>query len=192
MPDALGNDITKVAVPVTGGIGLAPIDTTLPTPVEGADPDFKLPATFKRLGLITEDGGPQWTWEPDGDAIVFWQDGYKIPTGMANVQLVVKAAQTDDFVRSIIYGKEADSNGFILVDGGGHLTQYVVYTEEVFMNRDIRRRVAGIVMVESVAEDRSTRGEVLGYEITFNVLRSPALANHHFGEWLIPAPVVTP
>ena len=43
----------------------------------------------------------------------------------------------------------------------------------------------------SVAEDKSERGNVLGYEVTYKIDRSPALGNEHIGEWLIP-PAVTP
>jgi hypothetical protein len=183
--DAQGNDITAVAVPVTGFIGLAPFGTEFPTPVEGADPDLALDVAFKRLGLLKDDGGPQWAWEPDGDAVEFWQDGYSIPSGLANVTVSATAAQTDPFTRSVVSGKTPDANGYITVDGGGHATQYVLFTEEIFKNGSIRRRVAPNVRVESVTEDQSTRGEVLGYAFTFSVRRSPLVNNEHFGEWLV-------
>ena len=37
--------------------------------------------------------------EADGDPIVFWQEGFSIPSGLANVELKVKYAQTDETVR---------------------------------------------------------------------------------------------
>lgn len=185
--DDEGNDVTAVAVPVTGSIGIAPAGTALPTPLEGADPDFVLPVAWKKLGLIKVDGGPQWAWAADGDPIKFWQDGYSIPSGLANVTLVISAAQTDENVRAIIYGKTADANGYLTVDGGGNALVYEVFTEEIFKNGVIRRRVAPNVTVQEVAEDQSTRGEVLGYAITFAVARSAEVENNHFGEWLIPA-----
>lgn len=184
--DELGNDISAVAVPVTGNLGIAPASTTVPTPSEGADPGFTLPEAFTKAGLIKEDGGPQWAWEADGDPIKFWQDGYSIPSGLANVTLVASFAQTDNFIRSVIYGKTPDANGYLVVDGGGHSTEYVLFTEEIFKNGTIRRRVAAVAGVQSVSEDQSTRGEVLGYEVTFEIKRSPLLGNGHFGEWLLP------
>lgn len=187
MPDSQGNDIAAVAVPVTGFVALAPFGTALPTPVEGADPDFILPAAFKKLGLLKTDGGPGWTWEQTGDPIEFWQDGYSIPSGLANVQLAATAAEMNDWVRQIKSGKVPDANGFITFDGGGHATQYVAYTEEIFKNGMIRRRVSANAQVASVVEDRNTRGEVLGDAFTFKVGRSPLLANEHFGEWVLPA-----
>lgn len=183
--DSLGNDISAVAVPVTGNLGIAPADTVIPTPVEGGAADFTLPAAFTKAGLIKTDGGPQWAWAPDGDPIDFWQDGYSIPSGLAQVTLVASFAQTDDFVRSVIYGQTPDANGFLIVDGGGHSTQYVLFTEEIFKNGTIRRRVAPNAQVQSVAEDQSTRGEVLGYEVTFQINRSATISNGHFGEWLV-------
>lgn len=187
--DTQGNDVGAVAVPVTGHLGVAPAATVIPTPVEGGAEGFELPAAFIKAGLLKTDGGPQWAWAPSGDAIEFWQEGYSIPSGLADVTLVATFAQTDDFVRSIIYGKAADANGYIEVDGGGHSTTYVLFTEEIFKNGAIRRRVAPNATVSAVAEDKSTRGEVLGYAVTFKINRSAAVGNQHFGEWLLPAEV---
>lgn len=185
--DSLGRDVSAVGVPVTGHIGFAPFGTAVPTPSAGSSPDLVLPVAFKLPGLLTEDGGFEWTMEADGDAIVFWQEGFSLPSGLANVELKVKFAQTDELVRSIIRGKEADENGYMTIDGGGTSTKYVTFTEEIFKNGDIRRRAAANVGVKSVKEDKSERGKVLGYEVTFTIDRSAALENNHIGEWLIKA-----
>lgn len=185
MADSQGNDVTAVAIPVTGFIGYAPAGTTIPTPTEGSDPDFTLDPAFKKLGLVKVDGGPQWAWAASGDPIEFWQSGYKIPSGLADVTIDVSLAQTDDNVRAFVYGKVPDANGFVIVDGGGSAEEYVIFTEEIFKNGDIRRRVAPASQVTTVAEDQSTRGEVLGYAVTIGVNPSDELANGHFGEWLI-------
>lgn len=186
--DSFGNDVEAVGVPVTGHIGFAPLGTAVPTPTAGKALDFVLPVAFKIPGLLTEDGGFEWTMEADGDAITFWQDGFSLPSGLANVELKVKFAQTDETVRSIIRGKTADANGYMTIDGGGTSARYVVFAEEIFKNGVIRRRVAANVGVKSVKEDKSERGKVLGYEVTFSVSRSPELDNQHLGEWLIPLP----
>lgn len=184
--DASGNNIQAVGVPITGYIGYAPLGTTLPTPVEGADPDFVLPEAFKKLGLITDDGGPQWAWKADGDPLTFWQEGYTIPSGLADVTVESTFAQTDDIVREFLYGKTPDANGFLTVDGGGNPTHYVIFTEEIFKSGLIRRRVAADGNILTVAEDQSTPGKPLGYDTTININASPLLGNDHFGEWLIP------
>jgi hypothetical protein len=184
MADANGNDITAVAVPVTGFLGFAPAGTTLPTPVQGADPDFVLPIAFKKAGLIKEDGGFEWTLEADGDPITFWQDGYSIPSGLANATLAATLAQYDEIVRQLAYGKTPDENGFITIDAGGHSLEFVVFTEEIFKSGWIRRRVAE-AGVTAAKVDKSERGSVNGTALTFAAKRSAALNNEHIGEWLI-------
>ncbi|MGV8912241.1 MAG: IPT/TIG domain-containing protein [Rhodoglobus sp.] len=192
--DAFGNDVTAVGIPVTGFLGFAPAGTTFPTSVEGGSPTFTLPVAFQKAGLLTEDGGFEWTLAADGDPIKFWQEGYTIPSGLANVTLVAKLAQYDAIVRKLAYGKTADANGFITIDGGGHGTEFVAFSEEIFKNGVIRRRIAEVT-VKEIAVDKSERGSVNGTQITFSAKRSPLLGNEHIGEWLIaPAtelPVVT-
>lgn len=186
--DAAGNDILAVGIPVTGHIGFAPFGTPLPTPEEGADPDLVLDPAFVKIGLLKEDGGPQFAWAADGDPLTFWQDGYRIPSGLANVTLSITAAEIlADQVREIISGITPDQHGYVEIDGGGHATQWVVFSEEIFKNGAIRRRAAANVTLQSSEEDQSTRGEINGNALTFNIDRSPVLNNKHFGEWVLPA-----
>lgn len=184
--DTLGNDVLAVGVPVTGFLGFAPAGTILPTPTEGAAPGFTLPIAFKKAGLLKEDGGFEWTLEADGDPIVFWQEGYSIPSGLANATLAATLAQYDAIVRELAWGKTADVNGYITIDAGGHATEFVVFTEEIFKNGVIRRRVAE-VSVSTVKVDKSERGSVNGTAIEFKAKRHASLNNEHIGEWLIPA-----
>lgn len=189
--DTNGNDVTAVGVPVTGFLGYAPAGTTLPTPTEGGAAGFVLPTAFKKAGLLTEDGGFEWTLEPDGDPIKFWQDGYSIPSGLANAECVAKLAQYDEIVRHIAWGETPDDNGYITIDAGGHALEFVIFTEEIFKNGVIRRRVA-VVTVKTPKVDKSERGSVNGTEVTFVARRVPALQNKHLGEWLIPAEPAVP
>ena len=182
--DQYGNDVTAVGIPVTGFAGYAPKGTVKPTPAEGGAAGFVLPAAFKKVGLLTEDGGFEWTLEPDGDPITFWQDGYSIPSGLANAECVAKLAQYDDIVRQDSWGKIPDENGYITIDAGGHALEFVLFTEEIFKNGVIRRRVADI-SVSGAKVDKSERGSVNGTELTFQAKRSPDLNNEHIGEWLI-------
>jgi hypothetical protein len=182
--DSFGNDIAAVGIPVTGFFGYAPGGTVFPTPAAGGAEDFVLPAAFKKAGLLTEDGGFEWTLEPDGDPITFWQEGYSIPSGLANATLVAKLAQYDAIVRKLAYGKEADANGFITIDAGGHGLDFVIFSEEIFKNGVIRRRIAE-AGVTGAKVDKSERGSVNGTEVTLAAKRSPALNNEHIGEWLI-------
>jgi hypothetical protein len=186
--DADGNDIKAVGVPVTGRIAFAPYGTTIPTPAEGADPDLELDPAFVPLGLLKEDGGLQFAWAPDGDSLKFWQDTYEIPSGLATTTISVTAAEIlNDLVREIISGVSPDVNGYLEIDGGGNDEKYVVYTEEIFANGAIRRRIAPNVGLTSTTEDRSTRGSVNGTALLFNVNRHADVGNKHFGEWVLPA-----
>jgi hypothetical protein len=184
MKDAFGNDVTAVGVPVTGFFGFAPAGTVFPSPEEGGALDYVLPAAFEKAGLLTEDGGFEWTLEPDGDPIVFWQEGYSIPSGAANAELVLKLAQYDAVVRRLAWGKTADANGFMTIDAGGHALEFVAFTEEIFKNGVIRRRIAEVT-TKGAAVDKSERGSVNGTEITLGLKRSAQLNNEHIGEWLI-------
>ncbi|MFC5930931.1 IPT/TIG domain-containing protein [Cryobacterium melibiosiphilum] len=184
--DASGNDLSAVGIPITGFLGFAPKGTVFPTSTEGAASTFTLPIAFVKAGLLTEDGGFEWTLEPDGDPIKFYQDGYQIPSGLANATLVVKLAQYDAMVRELSYGKTADANGYLTIDAGGHAVEYVAFTEEIFKSGAIRRRIAE-VSVTGAKVDKSERGAVNGTELTCAAKRSASLGNDHIGEWWLPA-----
>lgn len=186
--DSNGNDILAVGVPVTGSIGFAPFGTAIPTPIEGASDTLVLDEAFVKIGLLKTDGGPQFAWAADGDPIEFWQDGYTIPSGLANVTLAITAAEVlADQVREIIAGVAPDANGYVEIDGGGHATRWVVFTEEIFKNGAIRRRVAPWVQLQSATEDRSERGTVNGNALLFDINRHDSVGGKHFGEWVLPA-----
>lgn len=188
--DAEGNDILAVGVPVTGFIGLAPEGTEFPTPEEGSEEDLVLDPAFVKLGLLKDDGGPQFAWGATGDQLEFWQDGYSLPSGLADVTITVTAAEAlSDQVREIVSGEAVDGFGYDEVDGGGHATRYVAFTEEIFANGAIRRRVAPNVALKSTTEDKSTRGVINGQVLVFEVSRSTELqgTNKHFGQWVLPA-----
>lgn len=184
MVDAFGNDVTAVGIPVTGFFGYAPAGTVFPTAVEGAAAEFSLPVAFQKAGLLTEDGGFEWTLEADGDPIKFWQDGYQIPSGLANAELTVKLAQYDVVVRELAYGETEDANGYIEIDAGGHATEFVIFSEEIFKNGAIRRRIAE-ASVTAAKVDKAERGSVNGTELTFTARRSTSLNGKHIGEWWV-------
>ncbi|MDQ1174169.1 hypothetical protein QE430_002476 [Microbacterium testaceum] len=185
MPDAFGNDVLAVGIPVTGFIGFAPEGTTFPTAAEGAAQTLVLNAAFEKAGLLTEDGGFEWTLEPDGDPQKFFQEGYWIPTGLSDPTLVVKLAQYDRLVRKLAWGKTPDANGYITIDAGGYIAPLVAFSEEIFKNGVIRRRVAEVTVTKAKV-DKSERGKVNGTELTLALRRSAKFNGEHLGEWLIP------
>lgn len=183
--DSAGNDLEAVGIPVTGGVAFAPSGTKAPTPAEGKTADYKWTAG-KKLGLLTEDGGPEWSLEKDGDDIEFWQEGYSIPSGLSKAECKIKLAQTDPVTMEFIRGTRYDDNSSMVVDAGGNSKTYCVLVEEFFKNGTIRRRWGSNVTVKEVAEDKSERGSVLGYEVT---LAFSVHADHptgQFREWLLP------
>lgn len=182
--DSAGNDLTKVFVPITGFLGYGPQGTTIPERSELAEPSFTLPPQVQRVGLIKRDGGFEWTGNPSGDAIEFWQDGYKLPSGQVEATLAVALAQTDPVVRKLIWGKAPDEYGVIDVDLGGNDQVHYLVTEEVSKNGIIRRRIAPSCTVQSVKEDKSERGTPQGYLVTFSTNRDLAI-NAHFREVVI-------
>lgn len=187
--DSDGNDILAVGVPVGGFIGIGPAGTPLPADDEGGvlvlDP--VLNAAIKKLGLVKTDGGPQFAWAASGDPIEFWQVGYSIPSGLADVTLAVTAAESlSDQVRKIVSGAAPTVDKMTIVDGGGHSVKYAIWTEEIFKNGAIRRRAADNVGLRSATEDRNERGQVLGEALVFEIPRDNTLGGH-FREWVIPA-----
>jgi hypothetical protein len=186
MADDYGIDLSKVFIPITGMIGVADYGVELPTPAAGGELEYTVPDAFKRPGLLTEDGGFDWTLERDGDPIKFFQSGYSLPSGVANAELVVKFAQTDSIVRRIVHGQTPDANGYIEIDAGGHDLRFSIFTAEIAKNGWIRRRIAANATVKGAKEDKAENGAVKGYEVTFTIERDAKLRNKHLGEWLIP------
>lgn len=183
--DENGNDVTLVGIPVTGALAFAPEGTAGPTIPEGAELDYKLPPAFRRIGLLTQDGGPEFTEERDGDPIQFWQDGYSIPTGLANCTVTFTAAESNALVQELHAGRTADENGYVEINAGGHSNRYVLWLEEIFRNGMIRRRIAYSATVESFQAVKSERGTVMGYNITIRIGVSAKLNNNHYGQWLL-------
>ena len=182
--DEAGNDVQAVGVPLTGFLAYAPHTATIPAPSEGNAAELTLDTEFRKIGLLKDDGGFEWTEEPDGDPIEFWQDGYSIPSGLANVTLVFTAAEESPITRQLRTGKTPDENGYLTVDGGGNSNRYVFFSEEVYRNGAIRRRAA-YGRVATAKLQKSERGTPQGIEFTIEVHRNAAFGNEHYGEWVI-------
>lgn len=182
--DTAGNDIAAVGVPLTGFLAYAPATATIPTSVQGKALDLVLGEDFRKVGLLKEDGGFEWTEEPAGDPIEFWQDGYSIPSGLANVALKFTTAEESPTTRALRTGKTPDENGYLTVDGGGSAKQYAFFSEEIFRNGAIRRRAA-IGRVKTAKLQKSEKGTPQGVEHEIEILRSAKFNNEHYGEWVI-------
>ena len=183
--DAAGNDVGAVGIPLTGYLAYASDSVSPPTSLAGSAPNLALaPEDFKKVGLLKQDGGFEWTEEPTGDPIEFYQDGYSIPSGLANVTLAFTAAEHSPITRALRTGKTPDVNGYLTVDGGGHGTKYLFFSEEQYRNGRTRRR-AGYGQVQTAKLQKSERGTPQGIEFVVKIVRHPAFGMEHYGEWWI-------
>ena len=184
-PDASGNDVAAVGIPLTGKIAFAAYGTALPTGAQMYNSSFALPAEWKNPGLLTEDGGFNYD-ETRSDPVKFFQDGYEITLGTGDLILTIKLAESSETVRQITRGKTADANGTMEIDIDGDPLRYSVYTEEVYKNGVMRRRACANAWVRSVKQDQSTRGAVDAVTLTLAIKRDAAHGMGHFRETLLP------
>ncbi|NMW88051.1 hypothetical protein [Mobiluncus curtisii] len=183
--DKQGNDLSKVGIPVTGGVAVQ-LDGTpvFLTPEEGKKTPLQVPAAYTYIGLITEDGGPEETAE-GGDAIKFWQDGYTL-TGSDTLKVAVELAEMNPTVQNLITGKTPDANGCIKIDSAHSNKKYPLFVGIEYKN-GMQRRMNGMASIESVEVGQSSRGEVTGRKVTFTWEREPAIGNAYYLEWWINA-----
>lgn len=184
--DAEGNDVGLVGIPVTGFLAWAPFNTLIPSREEGASLDLVLDSAFAKVGLIKQDGGFDWTGEASGDAIEFWQEGYSVPTGLANVTIAATLAEHKAKNQELLYGELPDQYGANDVEEASNDKRLVLFSHEVFKSGWIRRRAMPNSAVQSVKLDKSERGSVQGLATTFKVDRSSVIGNRHYRQWIIP------
>ena len=162
--DAQGNDLSKVNIPVTGFLAIQKEGTpTYVDSAEGAKNPLTLPTGYVKLGLVTDDGGP----EPgkDGeDAIEFWQEGYSIG-GSSTRTVKVTLAENNDLTRWLLEGVAPDANGMTTVGGGNDATFPLFYAVQYKNGR--QERYNGLAKVSEISESKSERGAITGYECTF-------------------------
>lgn len=169
--DAQGNDLSAVAVPITGAICLVPYDeenviTREMISKTKAAPE--LPDAYDRskacIGLITSDGGPQDSVDQD-DAVEFWQQGYSINAD-PTLTTAFTVAEDNDFTREVCYGeKPDDEHGAVVVRTLTPDTKWMAYYEESYKNGSVNRR-AGVVQVTGNEPGQSERGSVKGRALT--------------------------
>lgn len=184
--DAAGNDIGLVGIPVTGFLAWATFGTTIPTKEAGASLDLSLSGAFTKVGLLKQDGGFDWTGEASGEAIEFWQEGYSVPTGLANVTIAATLAEHKAKNQELLYGELPDQYGSNDVEEASNDRRVVLFSHEVFKSGWIRRRAMPNVAIQSVKLDKSERGAVQGLATVFKVDRASEIANRHYRQWIIP------
>lgn len=184
--DQLGNDIGLIGIPVTGYLAWAPAGTLIPSKQAGAGLDLSLSNDFTAVGLIKKDGGFEWTGEPDGEAIDFWQEGYSIPTGLANVTIAATLAEHKAKNQELLYGTAPDQYGAADIEEASNTNRVVLFSHEVFKSGWIRRRAMPNVSIQSVKLEKSERGAVQGQAVVFKVDRASTIGMRHYRQWIIP------
>lgn len=182
--DAAGNDILNVFIPVTGAFFFAPYGTPLPTTQALSAYGYTPAAPWVPAGLITVDGGFGWS-DNRAEKIEFFQDGYQSNAGNGTASLAVKLAETSANVRLLLRNASADAYGGIDVDIDVDV-QWSVMTKEVDKLGNIRWRAGGNGWLDTIASDRSTRGQANANEATFAVRRDVNLGNRHYREVIVP------
>ena len=180
--DANGNDLSSVAVPVTGFIAVQMSGT--PAYVESAAGGLTplvLPTGYKKVGLLTDDGAPQDDSDSDDD-IELWQKGYKLRGDVTSRTLEITTAELNDTVRELINGVEPDANGMITVDQGNEnqfpLFEYVKYKNGMSLRRN------GLAQISTVKPAQQSRGDVAGYDITFEWISDETVGGF-YREWVV-------
>lgn len=186
--DAEGNDIGAVGVPITGfaAVQLPPTTGDF-TPLfvdseEGAATPLTLPTGYVKVGLFTQDGGPQEGGDA-GDAIEFFQQGYKAP-GDDQPNIVITLAEFSAIVRRLTTGQTPDENGMIVVKGLTPDHTFPLFVATRFKNGWSRRR-NGFARISAIEVSQETRGEVNGRAVTFDWIFNDEIGGF-YRDWLVP------
>ena len=168
--DQQGNDLSAVAVPVTGAICLVPYDQNnviTPAMISAKKANAELPSAYDRtkacLGLITSDGGPQDGNEQD-DPTEFYQQGYSLNSN-PTLTTTFTLAEDNQLTRRVSYGVDPDEYGVYHVSTLTPDEKWMAYQEETLKNGQVTRR-AGVVQITGNEPSQSERGSVKGRAIT--------------------------
>lgn len=179
--DSQGNDLSAVGVPIGGLVAFAPYAAANVIADEkmGETP-LKLPEGYEMLGLVKQDGAPQHQRE-DGEALEFWQIGYKQSAdGTRSVQ--VNLAENNAAVLKLTEGKTADANGVIYVDSSLPSARVLLFMATKFKGGS-EDRYNGAAQVTAVEIDQDTRGEVRGRSVTLSWSEDPLFNGSPFKMW---------
>lgn len=179
--DSSGNDLTAVAVPITGLAAFAPVDAAnvIAAADLGASP-LVLPTGFKKLGLYKTDGGPTAAREA-GDAIQFFQKGYQLAgDGTRTVQIGL--AEQNAAVQQLIEGVAPDTDGVIKVSSSLPDNRFILLVVTKYKNGTEKRQI-GVAAVTAVEADQSTRGSVEGQNVTFTWQEHELFNGSPFWQW---------
>ena len=179
--DSQGNDLSAVGVPIGGLVAFASYAAeNVIEDTKMGDSPITLPAGYEMLGLVKQDGAPQHQRE-DGEALEFWQAGYKqSASGTRSVQ--VNLAENNAAVLKLTEGKVPDENGIIYVDSSLPSARVLLFMATKFKGGS-EDRYNGAAQVTAVEVDQDTRGEVRGRSVTLSWSEDPLFNGAPFKMW---------
>lgn len=179
--DSAGNDLSAVGVPTGGLVAVAPYDAAnvIPDSDMGETP-LSLPVGYDLLGLVKQDGAPSHSRE-SGDAIEFWQKGYKL-AGEGTRAVQVNLAENNPVVLKLVEGKDPNEDGVIYVDSNLPDARVIMFMATKFKNRT-EDRYNGVAQVTAVEVDQDTRGEVRGRSVTLTWAEDDLFDGSPFKMW---------
>lgn len=179
--DSQGNDLSAVGVPIGGLVAFAEYaEENVITDAQMGVTPLELPVGYKMLGLVKQDGAPQHQRE-SGDALEFWQKGYKL-AGEGTRSVQVNLAENNAAVLKLVEGKEADENGVIYVDSNLPDARVILFMATKFKG-GAEDRYNGAAQVTAVEVDQDTRGEVRGRSVTLEWAEDPLFDGSPFKLW---------
>jgi len=176
--DSKGNALTEVDIPIDGQIWIGPSTVEVLEKTALMADVLEIPEELEPLGLLTKDGGPQWSVNGAADATEFYQEGYKYPGMGGSYRLAVKAAQNQPLVAELLNGVAFDADGYRLVDQITNPKVYTVLSQIIYKSGRIERRMSDNVTVAAdSARDKSERPNP---EATSLVFDYAPMANHAY------------
>lgn len=179
--DEQGNDLGAVSVPVGGLIAVAPYaSANVIADADMGQTPLALPEAYELLGLVKQDGAPKHARE-DGDALEFWQPGYKLH-GEGSRSIQVNLAENNTAVLKLTEGKEPDTNGVIYVDSKLPDARVLLFVATKFKN-GTEDRYNGVAQVSAIEVDQDERGSVRGRSVTLTWVEDTLFNGSPFKMW---------
>lgn len=173
-----GNNKANVSVakPKAGGaVFIAPAGTALPT-----DATTELPAAFKCMGCISEDGVVQ-SQEMDSEDVTDWEGGVveSSQTSFAETYQMTFIEHMNTDVLGFVYGDDnvvipSDGGAIKVMHSGDDRDEVVMVVDTVLKGKRLNRLVIPRAKCGEIGDVPRKRNEVISYEATVKALSDDA------------------